>query len=280
MPQRIKLSCTDFTFGLLSHDDALALIRTIDLDGADIGIFAVDSFLTPRDVLSDIPAAARRMRAKLKRARLNLADMFFIPGDVSKLSANHPEPRVRRRSRNLFQQIVDYTQRCGGRHLSILPGMPYPSESRAVSFNRAAEELAWRIDIARKARITLSVEAHLGSVAHTPAQALKLIERARGLTLTLDFSHFTYQGIKQADLDSLIPHASHVHARGASRGHRQSPATTNTINYARLARQLRRIDYRGYISFEYEVFDVDPGDELDTLGETIRLRDVIRKALK
>ena len=280
MPARIKLSCTDFTFGLLPHADALSLIGMLGMDGVDVGVFGADTHTSPRDILKDISAAARQLRTKLKRARLALADVFVIPGDEWKLTVNHPEAHVRRQSRRMFQQMVDYTQRCGGRHMTILPGMPFKIESRAASFKRAAEELTWRIDKARRAHITLSVETHIGSIASTPAQTLKLIDRTPGLTLTLDFSHFIYQGFKQADLDPLVHHAWHIHARGAARGHRQSPFKRSTIDFVRLAGQLASIGYKGYIAFEFEFFDADPGDELDTLGETIMLRDVIRKAVK
>ena len=34
-----KLACADFTFPLLPHDQALALIAMLEFDGVDIGLF-------------------------------------------------------------------------------------------------------------------------------------------------------------------------------------------------------------------------------------------------
>ena len=279
MASRIRLSCTDFTFGLLPHDDALALIRAIGMDGVDIGVFGADAHTSPRQVLKDIPRAARQLRTKLKRAGLALADVFAIPGDEWTLTPNHPETRVRRQSRQLFERMLDYIARCGGKHMSMLPGMPWKDESPATSMKRCAEELAWRVSEAKQAGIDFSVEAHTGSIAPTPKKALKLLDMTPGLTLTLDHSHFAARGFSDRAIEPLLPHTSHVHARGASRNHRQTPVKHSTIDYRRVVRLLQRNDYSGYISFEYEFFDVDPGDELDTLGETILLRDAIRKAL-
>ena len=36
---KLKLSCTDFSFPLLDHDRALAVIALLSLRGVDIGLF-------------------------------------------------------------------------------------------------------------------------------------------------------------------------------------------------------------------------------------------------
>ena len=38
---------------------------------------------------------------------------------------------------------------------------------------------------------------------------------------------------------------------------------------------MKRNSYQGYISLEFEYCDVDPGNEVDVLSETILLRDVL-----
>ncbi len=275
----IKLSCTDFTFPLLPHEDSLSLIRMMGMDGVDVGVFGAGSHTRPRDVSANVPGVARRLKAKLRRAGLEPADIYLIPGTERTLAPNHPEARTRRRSREMFKQVLELTCRCGASHMSALPGMPWPNEPRGDALKRSAEELAWRVQQAREVGVVFSIEPGIGSIVSTPSQVQRLLKLTPGLTLTLDFSHFVAQGFSQRDTEPLLEHASHLHVRGARRRRKQASMKDNTIDHERIVRQLKRLGYRGFISFEFEYLDVDPGNEVDTLSETLLLRDEVRKAM-
>ena len=97
----------------------------------------------------------------------------------------------------------------------------------------------------------LGVEPHLGSIADTPAKAADLVASVPGLTLTLDYTHFTKIGIPDDEIETLIPFASHFHARGARQGALQTVLSENTTDYGRIIQKMKQIRYAGFIGIEY-----------------------------
>ena len=93
-------------------------------------------------------------------------------------------------------------------------------------------------------------------------------------------SHFTCQGIPDREIEPLLVHASHFHARGGANKRRQTRLKDSTIDYKRVLAVMKRNRYRGYISFEFEYYDVDPGNEVDVLSETILLRQFLLEHAK
>ena len=273
---KLKLACADFSFPLVPRDRVLDLIAMLGFDGVDIGLFAGRSHIQPKDVLRNVPRAARQLADRAHASGLNLADIFFQPAaDFQSLAPNHPDGRVRRKARESFQRILEFTTRCNARHMTLLPGVHWENESYESSLERCSEELAWRCEQARQVGVVFSVEAHLGSVVPTPKQVRQLLRMAPGLTLTLDYGHFTYQGISDRQVEPLVKHASHFHARGACRGRLQASFKENTIDFKRVLQAMKRAQYTGSVGVEYVWIDWERCNEVDNLSETILLRDLI-----
>ena len=274
-----KIACADFTFPLLSHDEALDLIAMLGIKGVDIGIFAGRSHLQPKDIFPNTGASARRLSKKLKDRGLKFADIFLIPSqDVFKQAPNAPDASVRRRFRDLFKRTLDFIVRCDAPHMTSLPGQHFESEPRSDSLKRSSETLAWCVEQANDAKVVFSVEAHMWSVAPTPKLASKLVEMTPGLTLTLDYGHYTTQGMPDSQIEPLVKHAGHFHARAACKGFLQTTLKNNTIDYRRVVRAMKRENYPGYIGLEYVRMDNEIVPDVDNLSETVMLRDLIAKA--
>jgi sugar phosphate isomerase/epimerase len=160
--------------------------------------------------------------------------------------------------------------------VSGLPGVTFADESSRDSWQRCCDELDWRVETASAAKLVYSVEAHIGSIVPTPEKALRLVEAVPGLTLTLDYTHFTVPGIPDSRVEPLLPHASHFHVRGARKSRLQSALKDNTIDYARVVRLLKSVGYRGYLGIEYVWIDWQHCNEVDNLSETILWRDWFR----
>jgi len=125
--------------------------------------------------IEEHPKSTRALKKKLDDRGLKLADMFLIAAtDFAARAPNHPDAGVRRQARNQFERLLEYTVRCGGRHISALPGIHWKSESRASSVARSAEELAWRVACAKTAGVTFAVECHLGSSPKNPGRRQNL----------------------------------------------------------------------------------------------------------
>lgn len=270
-------ACADFTFPLLPHDQALHLIAMLGFDGVDIGLFEERSNLWPSREFADVGASARRLKQKLDDQRLKAADVFLqLAEDFAPYAINQPESSRRQKARDWFLQTLDYAAACGCEHVTTLPGVHFETESYEASFGRAAEELAWRVAQAEKYAIVFGVEAHVGSIVSDPQAALRLVQQVPGLTLTLDYTHFTRLGMPDAAVEPLVRHASHFHVRGARPGRLQESFAGNTIDYRRVYEVMQAVGYRGWIGIEYVWIDWEHCNECDNLSETIRFRDFFR----
>jgi sugar phosphate isomerase/epimerase len=97
-----------------------------------------------------------------------------------------------------------------------------------------------------------------------------------GLTLTLDYTHFTRRGLPDAEIEPLVAHASHFHVRGARKGRLQAAFKDNVIDYRRVVRQMTKTKYQGWLGVEYVWIDWQHCNEVDNLCETILYRDFLR----
>ena len=272
-----KLACADFTFPLLPHAKALDLIALLGFDGVDIGLFEGRSHLQPSAAFADLCGSARTLAREVEGRGLGIADVFLqTDPDFSTYAPNHPDPERRRHARDQFERTLEFACECGARHVSALPGVAFDGVPEADNFHLCCDELAWRAEAARRLEIVFGVEAHVGSIAPTPEAAARLVRATPGLTLTLDYTHFTRDGIPDAEVEPLIPLASHFHARCARPGRLQSSFQHNAIDYARVLDVMQSSGYSGYVGVEYVWIDWEHCNEVDNLSETILLRDFLR----
>lgn len=277
----LKLAISDYTFPKLEWEQALRLARDLGMEALDIGLFAGRSHLRPEDVFRHPAQAAARATRALEANDLQVADVFgqaamaFQPAAV-----NHPDASERKKATEFYWRLLEFTARMNAKHMSLLPGAHFEEESYEDSLKRCAEELAWRVEAAAKLGVVLAVEMHLGSIAPTPARVRHLLDLVPGLTLTLDYTHFTCQGIPDDEIEPLLRFTSHFHARGACKGKLQASSQENTIDYARALRAMADINYKGYVVLEYVWTEWMRCNEVDNLTETIWLRDLLKSAAK
>ncbi len=274
---KLKLACADFTFPLLPHEQALDLIAMLGFDGVDIGLFEDRGHLQPSTELKTVARSAAKLKKKLDDRGLKLADLFLIPANnFTSLAPNHPDAAVRRKARDQFQRAVEYTVRAGGKHVGALPGIHWESEPKSASLRRSVEELAWRAEYAKDNGLTYSVEPHIGSICPSPKEAEALVKQTPGLTLTLDYTHFTRVGMPDSAIEPLVQYASHFHCRGGCKDRLQASFKANTIDYARVLQVMNQTRYAGYVGIEYVWIDWEHCNETDNLCETIQFRDFLR----
>ncbi|MDG2126922.1 MAG: TIM barrel protein [Fuerstiella sp.] len=270
------MACADFTFPLLPHEQSLDVISMLGFDGVDIGLFEGRSHLHPSQEFSDA-GAAETLRQKTADRGLSVADVFLqMDPDFHVFAVNHPDKARRRKTRDWFKRTLDYASACECPHVTALPGVLFDEESAADSLKRCHDELAWRVEQSKSAGIVFGVEAHVGSLAPNPELALQLVKSVAALTLTLDYTHFTRDGIADARIEPLIAHASHFHVRGACRNRLQCSFKDNVIDYGRVIEVMQRTEYAGYVGVEYVWIDWEHCNEVDNLSETVLFRDFLK----
>ena len=277
----IDLACTDNTFRLVEPwESALQMIGLLELARVDVCLMGNRSHLRPEDVRADLAACARRITSGLGDAGLTLSDLFCIPWtDFERFAPNHPDGEERDRAWQLFLDMAELAERIEAPGVTMLPGIAWPQESFDDSFERATHELGRRAAEARARGLRFSVEPHVGSIVQHPGLARELCTSAAGVELTLDYSHFVFQGYADADIEPLVPLARHVHARGAAPRRMQTPVKESTIDFERMIDALAAAGYAGDIGLEYLWIEWADLDRCDTISETILLRDRLRAKL-
>jgi len=275
-----RLACADFTFPLLPHDRVLQLIAMLEFEGVDIGLFEERSHLWPSREFEDVGSSARQLKQKLDDCGLKAADIFLqMAEDFAPYAINHPEAARRQKARDRFLQTLEYAAGCGCKHVTALPGVHFEIESREASLARAVEELTWRVNQARKHEIIFGVEAHVGSIVPDPESAGQLVQQVPGLTLTLDYTHFTRFGMPDSAVEPLVEYASHFHIRGAARDRLQTSFVRSVIDYERVFAAMQASGYQGWIGIEYVWIDWEHCNECDNISETIQFRDFFRELM-
>jgi sugar phosphate isomerase/epimerase len=219
------------------------------------------------------------LKERIDRAGLELADVFVQAPDFETMAVNHPDPRQQENAAGFFRDMLELARRLEAPGMTMLPGVRFGDEPWEASIRRSAEGLAWRVEEAARHGIALSVEGHVGSNVDTPERLAHLVELTPGLKLTLDYTHFTYAGIPDAEIEPLLAHARHFHCRGAAKGCLQTPFGENTIDYQRVIAKMREIGYSGYFAIEYVWQDWQGLNRCENVCETIQFRDFARAAM-
>lgn len=268
----MNFSCADYTFPLLNRGQALDLIRLLEFESVDIGLFGRSTHFPVQDM-----TAARSIRAELDGRGLTPADVFLQVGsDPAEHSVNDPDPAIRSNGRETFQRALEFTTTLGCRHMTGLPGVPHANLSSGDALGLAAEATAWRRETAADAGVCYSIEPHCGSICPGPGAALSFLRQVPGLTLTLDYGHFVCTGSANEQIHPLVPYASHMHMRCAAQGMLQCAASRNQVDFESMLARLRDSQFQGLLCLEYVWIEWLGCNQVDNVSETLLLRDRLR----
>jgi sugar phosphate isomerase/epimerase len=264
-------SCADYTFPLLSRMQSLQLLRLLDFEFVDIGLFERNPSYLTSQLMAAPDDFIRGVKRDLAIAQIRPSDVFLqIGADPVQSSANDPDPNVRARNRQVFERALEFCLAIQCSHLTGLPGVDHGREETDLAL--AVEEAAWRVRVCREAGVVYSIEPHVGSICASVASTQRFLDRVEGLTLTLDYGHFVCAGEESSKAHSLLPFASHIHVRGGSHGRLQTSVADNTIDFEGMLTGLHNRGYAGKLALEYVWIDWQGCNLSDNLSETILLR--------
>ena len=275
----IRLSGADYTWPLLTHTGALDLIAALGLSAVDIGFMSNRSHVRPEQVHGAVAVAAGEVRERVAARGLQVADVFAIPWtDFRTRSVNNPDPAEQARSAEFFADAVEFARLVGAPGLTTLPGVLFPGDTFDEALRRSAEGLRRRVELAQAAGLGVSVEPHTESLIDTPDKTLQLLDAVPGLAITLDYAHYVFGGVPQADIDPLIPRARHLQIRPGAPGRLQVAVAEDAIDWTTVVRTLVDGGYGGYLALEYTWQEWHECNRVDTVAESALLRDLLIKA--
>lgn len=263
----ITFSCHTWAFTDLTLTEALGTTARLGFRCVDIG--SGPHLNAPRAAADPLRAAAE-IRGDLALFNLTLSDLYLL---LPRISLADDEKR--QKEIDLYRALMPFAKALGTPGITLSPGLVHAADDIDAR-DRTVAALREMVRLGTDAGLRVSVEPHADSMAQTPDEALRLLKEVPGLALTLDWAQMVAQGIAEADIRTLLPHARHLHIRQAAKGKPQTPVEGGKIDIVRVLDALHDVGYKGVVCVEYMTA---PGfAPVDTLSESARMRDALRAA--
>lgn len=266
----MKLSVTSWSFPYLGMAEIGGLANVLDIPAVDVGLF-YESALDKARILSDPQGYGAALRDALPVEVANYYHLFGdgLEGRNLALPSN-PENLKDGKSALAFAKAA------GAGSIFVLPGMINPGQSRSEALAVSAENLKPLVEAGQAAGVALTLEPHVHGLLESVEMTHDLLDRVPGLKLALDLAHFVTLGYRQEEIETLCPHAGHVHLRQARQGVLQARMEEGTINFPSLLGALRDAGYEGWLAIEYVHQAYMNTMNEDVLSETVKMRDCFR----
>ena len=266
----MKLSVTSWSFPVLTLDEAGGLAKVLGIPAIDVSFFYA-SAIDRAKVLGAPEAYGEELRRRLP---VGIANFYYLFGNG--LDERNLALGPDQRNLDDIRKVLAFTKAAGGDSVFILPGLVNPGQSRRQAIDRSAESLKPLVEAAQNSGITLTIEPHVHGILESVDAVHEMVRRVPGLKITLDLAHFVSMGYRQDEIETLAPHAGHVHLRQARQGELQAKMEQGTINFPALFGTLRDAGYDGWLSIEvvHQAYMNTLYD--DVLTETVKMRDTFR----
>lgn len=281
MKPDIWFSCADYAWPKLNHKTALGLIKGMEFDAVDLGLFYGSTHIKPEVVAKHVVAHADNIKKALSQSELEIGDVFLIPGqDLSTRAPNSPSQKELTEAFELFTSICKYASLIGASGVTVLPGIIFDGQTQTEAIKQSAKMLQRYVDLASSFDLEVSFEPHDGSCTPSPETAMQLVSLVDGLKITLDSAHFEYAGYPVSDYHDIFSSVRHIQIRGARTGVMQAIAEENETDYDLIIKSLLDSDYQGGIACEYVWIKGWDCNRVDNVSETVITRDYFRDSLR
>jgi len=256
------LSAHSWSYGGLALDEIMEVVSSAGYAGIDLGSGELgrEAGLEVDHLISN-PSFARQIRSLAVTNKLIVNDYFaWLSHPV-----NTTNLEQRSQNRRTFEALVPRLVEAGVLGVTMSPG-GYAPDQWSEAFEACASNLRELVSAA-DGRLPVRIEAHVESVTDTPERTLIMLRQVKGLSLTLDYSHYVVQGIPEAAIEPLTSFATHVHVRQAREGVLAERVESGTIDVPRLLRRLLAQGYAGGITVEYVSSPWREQDVVDSAAE-------------
>ena len=275
----IRVSGATFSFGEIDLEESAEVLNKLGFDLADVGAgWSGFQQIAPQEAAEDPEGQAARLRRVMERNGLGISELFIMQFEKA---INHPDADVRQATRSMFDRITTFAKIAGFQSVMMIPGHVHDDlgQTGAQAFDTSIEELCGMVAVAGDKGLQCNVEPCVGSIAHHPDDAIRMVEAVPGLGLTLDYAHQVQLGLTHEQIEVLHPYARHVHAKQSAPGAFQAPAEEGTVDFGRIVRKLKTDGYDGVICIEFVTKQelLDAG--WDFRQQTARLKQIVDDAL-
>ena len=215
------LGCCSQNFRGLGLEDCVRLTAGMGFKYINIGAFTEDFPVPPSKILADPVKTGREIKEVCARYGTVPVEFFICSvkiGDGTRVQPNDPDESRRRTMLEAFRKVCECAVEAGLSHIMGVPGELEANTSPDKGMSVSLDTLPKMQEIAREAGTALTIEPHRGSLLASPEDALAMLAKLPGMTLSLDYSHFIGGGFSPKELIPLHAHARHIHAKPARNG--------------------------------------------------------------
>jgi sugar phosphate isomerase/epimerase len=276
----MRLTVSQYTFEAIPFEGTLAICQSMGFKGVVVAAFADrgKDGLNPHEIAANPQKHADHLNALLDKYELELVDFFpQLALSFRDRAINHPNSDIRKQNMDAFRGLLRFCKLTRAPGITVLPGAYFFDSTLEENLDLSGESLRQIVAMAHDDGIHVYFEPHMESVCDKPELTLALVERAPGVKLALDYSHYVVQYIPLERIHPLLPHAGTVHVRQARGGKIQSRYNEGIIDFVDMIQRLKALGYQDCLTIEYVCADWYGANELDTLAETMVTKAVLEQ---
>jgi sugar phosphate isomerase/epimerase len=232
-----------------------ALERLVDLEYTSVEIVIHESrgHLRPSEVLADLERATR-----ICRQTHRLTPIAYS------VDIEAPEP----------EYYHQFGACCKLAKATKVVTITVRSAELGTPFNAEVERLAELVRIASQEGVRVGLLTEVGRMTQDPDTAVVLCDSVKGLSITLDPSHFIYGPHHGASFEHVFDYVCHVRLRDTSKEQLQVRVGQGEVEYGRLITQLNKYHYSRALSV-----DIAPMPGVDQNAELRKMRLLLESLL-
>ncbi len=268
----MRLTVSQYTFEAIPFEGTLAICKSMGFKGVVVAAFADrgKDGLNPHEVAANPQKYADYLNALLDRYELEIVDFFpQLALSFHDRAINHPNPDIRQQNLEAFRGLLRFCKLTRAPGITVLPGAYFYESTLEQNLDLSGAMLRQIVEMAGEEGIHVYFEPHLESVCDKPELTLSLLQRAPGVKLALDYSHYVVQNIPVERIHPLLPYAGTVHIRQARAFKIQTRYKEGSIDFVDMIQRLKAIGFKDCLTIEYVCADWYGANELDTLAETM-----------
>ena len=231
---------------------------------------------------ADSVAEADRVRRIMEPLGLDVDDRFiwfrnkYLDKFANELkcTVTVPDKRMRDDNFEVYKSFVAFCHAVGCPGITISSGIVCKDDGQdeEQAYEISRDEMRRMVDHGGQYDVELRPEPHGESVMGTLPKCQRMLEDVPGLMISLDYSHFMPQGHTEEEVNVLIPHVGHVHARQANRERLQCRMEDDILDFEHILGALKKHGHDGNVALEYVCVNYRGCYDVDVITETLKLK--------
>jgi sugar phosphate isomerase/epimerase len=258
----MKLGLCTWSYHRSLESGKLNFVKLLEVCAKDLKLGGID-------IIADhLPKTDKQSLLRIKKmaADLQLTIACLSPGN----NFGKPTPEERKKEVEAVEKWLDIGYTLGTPVLRIFSGWPWPYADKEKLWPQMVDCIRECEKAAKEAGIVLAIEPHNdGGFLPTAVDTLRLLKELNSewVKLNLDTGNYHDPDNYQA-IEDTIAYAPHIHAKSH---HITDDCRELEFDFDKIFTILKKFEYRGFLSLEFEGQDLHKQDELLYVPKAVQM---------